>query len=359
MITISYLISISLLVLPALDYFLGIRILPDVIPSGEKDEISAVGGEGVSVIIACHNEEKNIEKKVRELLGQIAQSSIDKYEIIVVNDGSTDNSLNILQSLEKEVIVKLINVESRKGKPNAINEGITASQYPVLIFSDVRQTMSDGAIETLLSRFEDADVGAVSSQLELEGETSPAREWMNRLKLKESNKGSTTGVCGALYAVKKEYLEELPEDTILDDLVIAIYVMKNRKRVIHEPKAIVYDVPFDEFYSGRRQGRITAGLIQLLRRHRNLLWRIGLVQLIFLYGQKYLKYTAPVLFGLASVLALFSNEIAMWHYSATVVFVTVLTLANPLFVAQALRLTISYMLQLLKLERYNKVKWEK
>ena len=110
MITISYLISISLLVLPALDYFLGIRILPDVIPSGEKDEISAVGGEGVSVIIACHNEEKNIEKKVRELLGQIAQSSIDKYEIIVVNDGSTDNSLNILQSLEKEGIVKLINV---------------------------------------------------------------------------------------------------------------------------------------------------------------------------------------------------------------------------------------------------------
>ena len=49
----------------------------------------------------------------------------------------------------------------------------------------------------------------------------------------------------------------------------------------------------------------------------------------------------------------------MWHYSATVVFVTVLTLANPLFVAQALRLTTSYMLQLLKLDKYNKVKWEK
>ena len=129
--------------------------------------------------------------------------------------------------------------------------------------------------------------------------------------------------------------------------------------MIHEPNAIVFDVPFDEFYSGRRQGRITAGLIQLLRSHRGLLWRIGLVQLIFLYGQKYLKYTAPVLFGLSSVLALFSMEIAMWHYSATVVFVTVLTLANPLFVAQALRLTTSYMLQLLKLDKYNKVKWEK
>ena len=54
------------------------------------------------MIIACHNEKKNIEKKVKELLSQIAQSSIATHEIIVVNDGSTDNSFKILQSLEKK-----------------------------------------------------------------------------------------------------------------------------------------------------------------------------------------------------------------------------------------------------------------
>ena len=87
--------------------------------------------------------------------------------------------------------------------------------------------------------------------------------------------------------------------------------------------------------------------------------KIGLIQLIFLYGQKYLKYTAPLLFGIASVLALFSETTTLWHYSVTIVIITIVTILNPLFVAQALRLILSYMSQLLRLEKYNKVKWEK
>jgi cellulose synthase/poly-beta-1,6-N-acetylglucosamine synthase-like glycosyltransferase len=342
-----------------MDYFLGLRVLPNYKSSGEKDEVSAVGGDGVSVIIACHNEEGNIEKKVLEIRSQLSDEGVVKAEIIVVDDGSIDNSLKLLQTLESKGIVRLIAVAERAGKPNAINLAVEASQYPVLIFSDVRQNMSKGAIKTLLSRFQDADVGSVSSQLELAGDVSPARKWMNDLKLRESNKGSTTGVCGALYAIKKQYVEKLPEDTILDDLVMAMVVMKAGKRVIHEPLAVLYDVPFEQFYSGRRQGRITAGLIQLLRKHRPLLWKIGLVQLIFLYGQKYLKYTAPVLFSIASLFALFSDTLTMWHFSITVVLLALITVANPLFVAQAMKLIISYMSQLLKLEKYTKVKWEK
>ena len=359
MIAIGYYIILGLLVLPAMDYFVGLRVLPNVKPSREKDIENSVGGNGVSVIIACHNEEKSIARKVNEIIDQLEDARVIKYEIIVVDDGSTDSSVKEAQISDNKNVVKLIKVNTRSGKPNALNLGVEASKFPVLLFSDVRQTMSKGAVKTLLRRFEDSDIGAVSSQLELEGGNSPARRWMNNLKLRESNKGSTTGVCGALYTLKKEHFEPLPKDTILDDLVIAMNVMKNSKRVIHEPNAIVYDVPFDEFYSGRRQGRITAGLMQILKQHRGLLMKIGLIQLIFLYGQKYLKYTAPLLFGIASFLALFSKEITMWHYSVTIVIIAIVTILNPLFVAQALRLILSYMSQLLRLEKYNKVKWEK
>ena len=359
MVEISYFIALGFLVLPALDYFVGLRVLPDVVPSGEKDEKSSVGADGVSVIIACHNEASNIKRKVLEITSQLQLSGVELFEIIVVDDGSSDDSVNILQNLESIKIIKLIKVEFRKGKPHAINLGVSASSFPVLLFSDVRQTLSEGAVTKLLSRLLDADVGAVSSQLELTGNISPARRWMNNLKLRESNKGSTTGVCGALYVIKKELIEELPEDTILDDLLISLFVMKKGKRVVLEPKAIVHDVPFDQFYSGRRQGRITAGLIQLLRHNFSTVRRIGLVQLIFLYGQKYLKYTAPILYAIASVIALFSEQITMWHYSVTVVIATILTLSSPLFVAQALKLVSSYMLQLLKLDKYTKVKWDK
>ncbi len=359
MIAIGYYITIGLLALPAMHYFFGLRVLPNVKSSGEKDIESSVGGNGVSVIIACHNEEKNIARKVNEIIDQLEDARVTNYEIIIVDDGSTDSSVKEAQITDNNNIVKLIKVNPRSGKPNALNLGVEASKFPVLLFSDVRQTISKGAVKTLLRRFEDSDIAAVSSQLELEGENSPARRWMNHLKMRESNKGSTTGVCGALYTLKKEYFEPLPMDTILDDLVIAMNVMKNGKRVVHEPNAIVYDVPFDEFYSGRRQGRITAGLMQILKKHRGLLMKIGLIQLIFLYGQKYLKYTAPLLFGIASVLALFSETTTLWHYSVTIVIFAIVTILNPLFVAQALRLILSYMSQLLRLEKYNKVKWEK
>ena len=140
---------------------------------------------------------------------------------------------------------------------------------------------------------------------------------------------------------------------------MALFVMKNSKRVVLEPSAVVYDVSFDKFYSGRRQGRITAGLVQILTTHTRLLTQIGLVQLIFLYGQKYLKYTAPVLFAITSVIALFSDSITMWHYSVTIILLTLITITKPLFVAQAMKLTLSYMAQLLKLDKYTKVKWKR
>ena len=90
MITVGYFISIGLLVLPAMDYFLGLRILPNYKPSGEKDEVSAVGGDGVSVIIACHNEEKNIDvvKSICDLLDELMPLVSGSYsnQIIHVED---------------------------------------------------------------------------------------------------------------------------------------------------------------------------------------------------------------------------------------------------------------------------------
>ena len=117
MVEISYFIVLGFLVLPALDYFVGLRVLPAVVPSGEKDEKSSVGADGVSIIIACHNEASNIERKVLEITSQLQLTGVELFEIIVVDDGSRDDSVNILQNLESKEIIKLIKVEFRKGSP--------------------------------------------------------------------------------------------------------------------------------------------------------------------------------------------------------------------------------------------------
>ena len=358
-IEITYWTILALMILPALDYFAGLYVLPNVKPSKDFDSSFSFNQTSVSAIISCYNEASHIERKVHEIRDQLSSAGVTDFEIVVISDGSTDGSNKILQNLEDNRFIKFISVADRRGKPNALNLGIAASKFPFLLFSDVRQTFSKDAISSLLSNFADPQIGAATSMLVLEGNSSPARSWMNGLKLRESLKGSTTGMCGALYIMRRELAQHMPENTILDDLLMAIYVMKSGKRVVLEPRAIVYDVPFNKFYSNRRQGRITAGLIQLLRDQWSNVKKIGLLQLLFLYGQKFLKYTSPVLFGLCSIAALFSPQLTTWHYSVSLVLLATITIIKPLFLAQALRLTLSYMAQLLKLDKYTKVKWDK
>jgi len=350
-----YFIFLALLVLPALDYFLALYILPDFKPSADSVDFP----NAVSAIIACHNEELNIERKVREIAAQFVDAGVSDFEIIVVSDGSTDDSCLILEALEVEGVMSFIKLDERGGKPGALNRGVAVSKHPVLLFSDVRQTFSAGAVKYLLSHLTDPEIGAATSQLELAGDTSSTRKWINSLKLRESRKGSTTGMCGALYVVRKELLDEIPSDTILDDLLIALFVMRHGKRVVLEPTAIVHDITWEEFYTSRRQGRITAGFIQMLRCHLKLMFSVGILQLLFLYGQKYMKYTAPILLVLASVAALFSSALTMWHYSCVLIVATFLTLFKPVFVVQILKLILGYMVQLLRLDKFSNVKWDR
>lgn len=351
----------GLLVLPASDYFLGLVILPRVKPSLEKDERSSRGLDGVSAIIACHNEVDHIERKVLEIQSQFQDAGVTMFEIVVVSDGSDDGSNKTLEQLaeDNKIIYRL--VSKRQGKPNALNVGMEVAQYPLFIFSDVRQNFEPNSIKHLLSNLLDPEVGAVSSELVLSGKSSPSRTLMNRLKKLESLKGSTTGVCGALYLVRAScVLHPFPKDIILDDLFVSLNVMKHRKRVILESRSIVHDVNWDLFYSGRRQGRITAGLIQIIRDYRGLLFSIGLKQLVFLYGQKYMKYVAPVLFAAGSLSALFtSSEIRFGHFSISGLILLVLSVTRPVFVKETLLLVFSYMAQLLKLEKYSKITWER
>jgi len=346
MILVLYLIVLAFIILPAMDYFLGLFILPDVKPSPLLDSRSPLALDGISAVIACHNESKHISRKVYEIIAQFQTAGISKYEIIVVSDGSDDGSNEILQDLaDKELIIYDL-VPVRQGKPNALNRAISRSKYPLAVFF-------------LLSHLSDPNIGAVTSQLELEGDASPTRRLMNGLKHRESRKGSTTGMCGALYVIRKSLTSVLPTDLILDDLVRALVVMQADKRVILEPRAIVNDVNWNLFYSGRRQGRITAGLVQLLREHKPLLLSIGLKQFIFLYGQKYMKYVMPVLFLVASFFAIFEDQVRVLHFGSSAALFFVLLIWRPKFIGETLRLVLSYLAQLLKLDKYRKIKWER
>jgi len=107
----------------------------------------------ISVVLPCFNEEENIEHTVREVLSWFVQENIDG-EVIVVNDGSTDRSAEILESLEaKNTAVQVVTHQKNRGYGLAVRSGLDNAQKTAIAFMD-----SDG-------QFHIADLGKLLPSL--------------------------------------------------------------------------------------------------------------------------------------------------------------------------------------------------
>jgi cellulose synthase/poly-beta-1,6-N-acetylglucosamine synthase-like glycosyltransferase len=122
----------------------------------------------VSVVIPARNEEKNI----RNCLNSISQSDYptDKYEIIAVNDRSTDNTKSVLEELSEKIsnlrIVNITNetaIKNLKGKPGALQAGIESAKSDIIIMTDADCTVHKQWIRTMTSVFNDPNIGLVAS----------------------------------------------------------------------------------------------------------------------------------------------------------------------------------------------------
>ena len=117
----------------------------------------------ITVVISMLDEKQYIERKLRNLLGQ--QYAKDKIEIIVVSDGSTDGSDEIVRSFSENTNIKLYRLPERKGKAVALNLGISHASGEIVILTDARQLFETDALKQLSSMFCDPGIGAVSGAL--------------------------------------------------------------------------------------------------------------------------------------------------------------------------------------------------
>lgn len=281
-----------------------------------------VSYENVSIIVPCYNEEKYIKKKIEELLNQCSNLHTENYEIIIISDGSIDSTNNILDTFAANSNIQTVKLDQRKGKANALNIGVELSQFDLLIFSDVRQRISTGNFNDLLSHFDNAEVGMVSSVLQ-HSKPSFLRRFINQIKQIESKSGSTVGVYGALYAMRKNQYNSLPEQIILDDLLLSIQVINQGKRVKIDSDIIIEDMEVDVFYNKTRVTRMISGLYQLSTEYFGILRRLPFKYLFFLYCQKYYKFLLPFLVIMLPVFAWLEKGINSWCFLG-IVFVYIL-----------------------------------
>ncbi len=113
----------------------------------------------MSVIIPVHNEEKNIPyvyKELKTILENLSQNKKIKYEVIFVNDGSTDNSLEVLKNLKKkDQCLRILNMDRNRGQAAALSAGFYHARGDIIITMDGDGQNDPRYIPLILSKLEE------------------------------------------------------------------------------------------------------------------------------------------------------------------------------------------------------------
>ena len=222
---------------------------------------------GVSIIIAARNEARRLPARLDNLLA--CDYPADRMQIIVASDGSTDDTADALAPYRGRVELLML---PGAGKATALNAAVARATRRILVFADARQRFAPDAIRCLVERFEDRAIGAVSGELVIDGSESTIgdgvgaywtyEKWLRR---HEAMVGSTLGVTGAIYAMRRRLWQPLPPETLLDDVLGPMRVVLRGYRVIFEPRAQAFDVAASDAPAElRRKVRTLAGNFQLL-----------------------------------------------------------------------------------------------
>lgn len=202
----------------------------------------------VTVVISAYNEESEIEATVMNKLNQ--EYPADRLNVLVVSDGSTDRTEDIVKKLEKDHPrrLTLLRQEPRQGKTQALNMAVQHLSSEVIVFADANSIYALDTVRALASNFSDPSVGYVTGQMRYGNPTMTGigagsgsyMSYENTLWLWESRIGSLVGVDGGIDAIRRQYYVPMNADQ-LPDFVLPLSVVEQGKRVVYEPDAVVYE----------------------------------------------------------------------------------------------------------------------
>jgi biofilm PGA synthesis N-glycosyltransferase PgaC len=260
----------------------------------------------VSIVMIVRNEAAVLPSKMRNLMGLNYPQNL--HEIVVVSDGSTDSTNEILSQFAEDQRIRVILNSELRGKAAGLNDAIHAARGEIVVFTDARQKIESDAVRMLVENFSDPAIGCASGELMLGDPASAVAPhgiglyWTIEKKIRhlEAASGSVIGATGALYAVRRSLLVAVPPETILDDVYIPMHVVRQGARVIVDGRARAWDQP--DLGSDRefaRKVRTLSGNYQLLRLAPWLLSKANPVKFEFV-SHKLLRLAVP--FALAAVL---------------------------------------------------------
>jgi glycosyltransferase involved in cell wall biosynthesis len=236
----------------------------------QRCKIAAVA-PSVSIVMAVHNGVSLLPRKIEHLLGlDYAQLK----EIIIVSDGSTDDTAGLLSGYDNPTLKSII-LEEHLGKAVAVNAGMKAASGDVILFVDIRPEIQPGTIQKMVDHFADPKVGCVAGDLLLlhDGHDSVSaavgglywryEQWIRKC---EAAYDSPVGVYGGCYAIRRELAVDQPAGMILDDMFQPLSIIRQGYRSVFASGAYVFD-KWPKSASGEfdRKVRTLAGNFQLIQ----------------------------------------------------------------------------------------------
>jgi poly-beta-1,6-N-acetyl-D-glucosamine synthase len=221
----------------------------------------------VTVLIAAWREAATIARKLEGLAQQTYPKEL--LDVVVACDGSDDGTPEAARAAGAAHLAGRLSVlalAERRGKPAALNAAADKATGEILILTDARQPLSDNAIEALVDDLGDPAVGVAGGELVMSGDAPAGAYWKYEALIRkwEGRAGSTIGVSGALYAIRRSLWQPMPDETILDDVLQPMRARLAHARVVFEPAAQAFDTAAVSKREFQRKVRTLSGNFQLL-----------------------------------------------------------------------------------------------
>lgn len=265
----------------------------------------------IAVLIAAYNEEEVIKAKIENT--KALNYPVERIKIYVVSDGSTDDTNRIVCAYND---VQLLYRPERKGKSAAINRAMPFIKEPITIFTDANVMIDKNALRKIAKHYTDKTVGAVSGEKVVMHDDRAAAastegvywKYESFLKNQDAKLTSIMGAAGEMFSIRTKLFQPIPEDTLLDDFIISMNIIRQGYSVKYEPGALASEKPsfnIDEEYV--RKVRIAAGGIQSVIRNLDICnpAEYGVISFQFLIHRASRWTVAPILIVTAFLSNLF------------------------------------------------------
>lgn len=230
----------------------------------------------VTLMVCAYNEEDIISDKMSNI--HSLDYPADRLHLVWVTDGSTDNTNSILSAYPD---VKIVFSPERRGKSAALKHGIKEVSTEIVMMTDANTMLNPKAIREIVRLMQDTKVGCVSGEKKVMAKSDSDEaaqgeglywKYESTLKRLDSELYSAMGAAGELCVIRRQLMTDIPDDTLLDDFVISMEIVRMGYKIAYTSKAFAMEYGSADLHEeSKRKRRIAAGGLQSSWRLRSLM----------------------------------------------------------------------------------------